>query len=86
LGNGDETLKDTLLLDEQIRFRIQQAEDYAICFEQLISCTNPEMPNKSIIAGPIQPDYKRLGDRLPRDQIKFGWDNLHSAMNVETLT
>ena len=75
----------TLLLNEQIQFRIQQAEDYAICFEQLISCTNPEMPDKGIIAGPIQPDYKRLGDKLPRDQIKFGWDNLHFAMNVEML-
>jgi pyruvate-formate lyase len=77
-------LKDTLL-DEQIQYRIQQAEDYAVCFEQLILCTSPEIPDKGIIVGPIQADYRQLNDKLPRDQIKFGSDNLHFAMNVETL-
>ena len=75
----------TLLLDEKIQYRIQQAEDYVVCFEQLVSCTNPEIPDKCIIAGPTRLNFRRLEDKLPREQIKFGWDNLHFAMNVEML-
>lgn len=78
-------MKNTLILDEQIQFRIQQAVDYALCFEQLILCTDPEIPDKGIIAGPTRPNYGGLESKLPKEQIKFGWDNLHFAMNVETL-
>ena len=69
-------------VDDDARLRI--AARAADTFEALVSCTPPQIPDRGVLAGPDTFDWNAVHERLDGDPGR-GEDNLHFALNVETL-
>ena len=53
-------------------------------FEVMVSCTPPEVPHQGVLAGPDTFDRAAIRERM-EGEPGWGEDNLHFALNVETL-
>jgi len=75
-----------MLKIDHIQRRMEKAAECAMAFEALIDCTNVEIPQEGVLAGPVQLNFEGLEKELncPAWQM-LGADNQHFAMNMETL-
>ena len=53
-------------------------------FEAMVACTPPHIPDRGVLAGPDAFEWNAVRDRLDSD-VGRGDDNLHFALNVESL-
>lgn len=67
--------------------RMQRAAVCAEAFEALLEGTAPEIPRHGVLAGPAHMSHERVPAHLRRGNngSMLGDDNLHFAMNVQTL-
>ncbi|MBQ35814.1 MAG: hypothetical protein CME04_05445 [Gemmatimonadaceae bacterium] len=64
--------------------RQRRATRAAAAFEAMVSCAVPEIPAQGFLAGPHTFDWDAARERLDHT-LDRGDDNLHFALNVETL-
>ena len=80
-------LEETNVMDKDlVQRRTEKASTCAMAFETLIDCTDVEIPQKGILAGPVQLNFVGLEEKLgsPPWEV-LGADNQHFAMNMENL-
>ena len=76
-----------MVTDDVVQERMRRATVYAEAFEALLEGTDPEVTTEGGLAGPAHMNRECVPERLRQGNTwnMMGDDNLHFAMNVETL-